>query len=87
MSHHIEIKQLNSHGGQKINMKISITTQIDRLTIRDSFGSTFKKFYSTSRFSKPDFRQLGSCEIIHYVSENVSKSHCSLRWAGFNAIG
>ena len=25
-------------------MKISITTQIDRLTIRDSFGSTFKKF-------------------------------------------
>ena len=44
MSHHIEIKQLNSHGGQKINMKISITTQIDRLTIRDSFGSTFKKF-------------------------------------------
>ena len=25
-------------------MKIRITTQIDRLNIRDSFGSTFKKF-------------------------------------------
>ena len=31
-------------------MKIPITTQIDRLTIRDSFGSTFKKFTQPQDF-------------------------------------
>ena len=35
---------------KKVNMKIPITTQIDRLTIRDSFGSTFKKFTQPQDF-------------------------------------
>lgn len=35
---------------KKINVKIPITTQIDRITIKESFGTSFMKFTQPQDF-------------------------------------